>query len=68
MSGRQPQSTVVGWDYENTHVRNKTTCKRQKGKNIQINPLFAWLVIDPINAECWIKIQGELGARDAHYL
>lgn len=58
MPDGQPQSTVVGVDYENGQLRFNTARGRQKEKNLNHNPKVTVMLIDPANGYHWLEVRG----------
>ena len=62
MPDGQPQSSLVWVDYDGEYVLVNTTLERQKGRNMQANPLVTLLVVDPGNSSRWIEVRGRVVA------
>jgi PPOX class probable F420-dependent enzyme len=60
MPDGQPQMSIVWGDYDGEHVLINTTSERQKGKNMQVNPLVNVLMIDPQNGARFLEVRGEV--------
>ena len=60
MPDGQPQMSIVWADYDGEHVLINTTLERQKGKNMQVNPLVNVLMIDPQNVARFLEVRGEV--------
>lgn len=60
MPDGQPQSSLVWIDYDGQFVLINTTLERQKGRNMQANPLVTLLAVDPRNSSRWIEIRGRV--------
>ena len=60
MPDGQPQMSIVWVDYDGRYLLINTTLERQKGKNMQANPLVNVLVIDSTNVVRFIEVRGEV--------
>jgi PPOX class probable F420-dependent enzyme len=60
MPDGQPQMSIVWADYDGEHILINTTLERQKGKNMQANPLVNVLMIDPGNVVRFLEVRGEV--------
>jgi len=59
MPDGQPQSSLVWCDYDGECVCVNTSRQRQKGKNMQANPIVSLLIVDPDNTARYIEIRGK---------
>jgi PPOX class probable F420-dependent enzyme len=60
MPDGQPQMSMVWVDYDGERVLINTTLERQKGKNMQTNPMVNVLVIDPDDGSRFLEVRGEV--------
>lgn len=60
MPDGQPQSTVVWFDYDGTHINVNSALGRQKDRNMRANPKVTLFVMDQGNPYRWIEIRGEV--------
>ena len=60
MQDGAPQSSIVWVDYDGECVLINTTLERQKGRNMQANPMVTILVIDPQDSGRWIEVRGRV--------
>ena len=60
MPDGMPQSSIVWVDYDGEDVLINTTLERQKGRNMQLNPKVAVLVIDPKDSSRWVEVRGQV--------
>jgi PPOX class probable F420-dependent enzyme len=60
MPDGQPQMSIVWVDYDGERVLINTTLERQKGKNMQTNPMVNVLVIDPDDGSRFLEVRGEV--------
>lgn len=60
MPDGMPQCSIVWVDYDREYVLINTTLERQKGRNMQLNPKVAVLVIDPKDSSRWVEVRGHV--------
>jgi PPOX class probable F420-dependent enzyme len=60
MPDGQPQMSIVWVDFDGKRILINTTLERQKGKNMQTNPMVNVLVIDPKDGARFLEVRGEV--------
>ena len=60
MPDGQPQMSIVWTDYDGDHILINTILERQKGKNMNANPLVNILLIDPNDGARYLEVRGQV--------
>jgi PPOX class probable F420-dependent enzyme len=55
-----PQVTPVWWDTDGTNILVNTAKGRVKTKNLERSPKVAVLIVDPVNPDRYVTIQGRV--------